>query len=82
MPAKTKKFLRFAGVVLQDDSLRVKLKPPDFTLTEVYEENRTIINALWRELEYYYRIRNCIVHGNGLGQKSRASPCRLVNPSA
>lgn len=72
-PVKTKRFLRFAGVALQDNPLRVVLPPPDFTPTTLYDENRTLISALWKELENYFRIRNCIAHDNSLVQKARGS---------
>jgi hypothetical protein len=72
-PAKTKVYLKLAGVVLQDDPPRIELRPPDFTPTEVYEEDRTVISALWKDLAYYYRVRNCIVHDNGLVEKARGA---------
>ncbi len=72
-PAKTKGYLKLAGVILQDDPPRVELRPPDFTPTEVYEENKTVISALWKDLDYYYRVRNCIVHDNGLVERARGA---------
>ncbi len=73
VPSKTKRFLRFAGVTLKDDSLTVVLQPSSFIPTEVYDENRAIISALWKELDYYYRVRNCIVHDNCVIRKARGS---------
>jgi hypothetical protein len=72
-PAKTRVYLKLAGVVLQDDPPRIELRPPNFTPTEVYEEDRTVISALWKDLAYYYRVRNCIVHNNGLVEKARGA---------
>jgi len=73
VPQRMKKLLNFAGVVLKDDPPRIELPPPDFKPTTVYDENRTVISTLWKELGYYYRIRNCIVHDNGLIEKARGS---------
>lgn len=73
VPQRMKKLLNFAGVVLKDDPPRIELPPPDFKPTTVYDENRTIISALWKELGYYYRVRNCIVHDNCLVEKARGS---------
>lgn len=72
-PAKTKGYLKLAGITLRDDPPRVELRPPDFTPIEVYEKNRTVISALWKDLDYYYRVRNCIVHDNGLVEKARGA---------
>ena len=76
VPARVKMLLDFAGVILRDDPpiLRVELPPPDFKPTPVYNENRIIISALWKELRYYYRVRNCIIHdNNNLVEKARGS---------
>lgn len=72
-PERTRGYLKHAGVALQDDAPRIELRPPDFKPTEIYEENRTVISELWNELEYYYRVRNCIVHDNGLVEKARGA---------
>lgn len=72
-PEKTRGYLKHAGVALQDDAPRIEFRPPDFKPTEVYEENRTVISELWNELEYYYRVRNCIIHDNGLVGKARGA---------
>lgn len=72
-PIKTKSYLNLAGVVLKDDPPRIELALPDFRPTAVYDENRTIISTIWNELRYYYRVRNCIVHDNGLVEKARGS---------
>ncbi len=71
VPARMRRFLRRAAVALQDDPPRIELRPPDFTPAEVFDENRTIISALWKELEYYFMIRNCIAHDSSLVQKAR-----------
>ena len=73
VPARIQKLLNFAGVRLKDDLPRIELPPPDFKPTTVYDENRTVISALWKELGYYYRVRNCIVHDNSLIEKARGS---------
>lgn len=72
-PAKTKSYLNLAGVVLKDDPPRIELPPPDFKPTTVYDENRTVISTIWKELRFYYRVRNCIVHDNGFIEKARGS---------
>lgn len=71
VPTKTKRYLRFAGVLLKDDPLKVVLPPPDFIPTEVPDESRIIIKVLWEEIENYFMVRNCIAHHNGLIQKAR-----------
>jgi len=73
VPQRIKKLLNFAGVVLKDEPPRIELTPPDFKPTTVYDENRIIISTLWKELGYYYRVRNCIVHDNCLIEKARGS---------
>jgi hypothetical protein len=75
VPTRMKRLLNFAGVVLQDDPpiLRVELPPPDFKPTPVYNGNRVIISTLWKELGYYYRVRNCIIHDNNLVEKAMGS---------
>ncbi|MBA7673310.1 hypothetical protein ES703_81505 [subsurface metagenome] len=70
---KTRRFLGYVGIALQDDPPKVELPPPDFKPTTVYDETRVVIRELWQELENYYRIRNCIVHHNGLVQKTRGA---------
>lgn len=72
-PAKTKSYLNLAGVLLKDDPPRIELSPPDFKPTAVYDENRTVISTIWKELGFYYRVRNCIVHDNGFIDKARGS---------
>ena len=72
-PAKTKSYLNLARVVLKDDPPIIELPPPDFKPTAVYDENRTIISTIWKELRFYYRVRNCIVHDNGFIEKARGS---------
>jgi len=72
-PIKTKSYLNLAGVVLKDDPRRIELPPPDFKPTAVYDGNRTVISTIWNEFRYYYRVRNCIVHDNGLVERARGS---------
>lgn len=71
MSIKIKRFLNFAGVILKNDSPRIELSPPDFVPTEVFDENRIIVKTLWKELENYFMVRNCIVHDNGLINQAR-----------
>ena len=66
VPQRMKILLKFAGIKLKSDPPRIELPPPDFKPTKVYDENRTVIGVLWNDLEYYYRLRNCVVHNNGL----------------
>jgi len=73
VPKRMHKLLNFAGVVLQDDPLRIELPPPDFKPTPVYDDNRIVISTLWQDLRYYYRLRNCIVHNNGLVHRAKGS---------
>jgi len=71
VPERIRKLLNFAGVTLKDNPPRIELPPPDFKPTPVYDENRIVMSAIWKELGYYYRVRNCIVHNNGLIKKAR-----------
>ncbi len=73
VPQRMKKLLNFAGVTPKDDPPRIELPPPDFKPTTVYDKDRTVISTLWRELGYYFRVRNCIVHDNGLIEKAKGS---------
>ena len=73
VPVRFHKLLNFAGVVLQDDPPRIELSPPDFKPQAVYPEDRFVISATWKELVFYYRVRNCIVHNNYQIEKARGS---------
>ena len=73
---KIKSYLNLAGITLQDDPPRIELPPPDFKPTEVLDESRIIIKALWEALGHYFMVRNCIVHNNGLVNEAR-SPERV-----
>lgn len=73
VPARMQKLLNFAGVVLKDVPPRIELLPPDFNPTTVYDDNRIVTSTLWKDLRYYYRLRNCIVHNNGLVHRARGS---------
>ncbi len=68
---KIKRYLKLAGVILIDDPPRIELLPPDFKPTEVVDETRVIIKALWEALGNYFMVRNCVVHNNGLINKAR-----------
>jgi len=73
VPARMQKLLNFAGVALRDDPPRIELPPPDFKPTTMFDDSRIVINTLWEDLRYCYRLRNCIVHNNGLVHKARGS---------
>lgn len=73
VPQRMKKLLNFAGVNLKDDPPRIELPPPEFKPTTVYDDKRIVTSTLWRDLRYYYRLRNCIVHNNGLVHRARGS---------
>ena len=81
MLIKIKRYLKLAGVILIDDTPRIELLPPDFKPTEVVDESRVIIKALWEALGHYFMVRNCIVHNNGLINEAR-SPERIKQYAA
>ena len=39
--------------------------------TGITGEKMLTVNELWRELEYYFQVRNCLVHQYGIIQKLR-----------
>jgi len=73
VPVRMQQLLNLVGVPLKDDSPRTELPPPDFKPVEVYNENRIVVSTLWEDLQFSYRLRNCIVHNNGLVNKARGS---------
>lgn len=73
VPVRMQQLLNLAGVSLKDDPPRIELPPPDFKPVEVYDRNRILVSTLWEDLKYYYRLRNCIVHNNGLVHKAKGS---------
>ena len=73
VPVRMQQLLNLAGVSLKDDPPRIELPSPDFKPVEVYDRNRILVSTLWEDLKYYYRLRNCIVHNNGLVHKAKGS---------
>lgn len=73
IPTKAKRYLRLAGVTLKDDPPTIILPPPDFVPTEVQDESRIVVSVLWKAIENYFMIRNCLVHHNGLINSARNS---------
>lgn len=73
VPVRMQQLLNLAGVSLKDDPPRIELSSPDFKPVEVYDKNRIVVSTLWEDLKYYYRLRNCIVHNNGLVHKAKGS---------
>jgi len=73
VPERMRILLNFAGVKLRSDPPTIELRPPDFKPTKVYPENRTIISKLYKDLLYYFRVRNCLAHNNGLVLEARGS---------
>lgn len=74
VPIKTKRFLVFAGINLQED-------PPgsiQYLLFAGTSGKPMTIKELWCEIENYFLVRNCITHHNGLIQKMR-NPERLIS---
>ncbi len=73
VPVRMQQLLNLAGVPLKDDPPRIELSSPNFKPVEVYDRNRIGVSTLWEDLKYCYRLRNCIVHNNGLVHKARGS---------
>jgi len=73
VPKRMKILLNFAGIKLKSDPPKIELPPPDFKPTKVYDKDRTVISILWQDLQYYYRLRNYLVHNNGLIYNARGS---------
>lgn len=71
VPVRIQQLLNLAGVPFKDDPPKIERHYPDFKPVEVYNENRIIVSTLWEDLQYCYRLRNCIVHNNGLVNKAR-----------
>lgn len=71
---KAKRFLNLAGITMLDD--------PSGSLQwlsdDVSSGKGMTIRALWKELDTYFLIRNCIAHHNGLVQRMRY-PERITN---
>lgn len=72
MLMKVKSYLKLAGIILKDDSPRIELPPPNFVPTEVFDENRIVVKSLWKALDNYFMVRNCIVHDNGQINEARS----------
>ena len=73
VPVRMQQLLNLAGVPLKDDPPKIKRLYPDFKPVEVYDENRIVVSTLWEDLQFSYRLRNCIVHNNGLVNKAKGS---------
>lgn len=67
-PLKTKRFLRFGGIVLKDNA------PDSFEhwfSTIMPDQINLPVKELWQELENYFMVRNCLAHHAGLVKKLR-----------
>lgn len=65
---KIKMHLVFAGIELNDDPHGSSL----YSLsTGITGEKMLTVNELWQELDYYFQVRNCLVHQYGIIQKLR-----------
>jgi len=71
VPVRMQQLLNLAGVPLKDDPPKIERFYPDFKPVEIYDENRVVVTTLWEDLQFSYRLRNCIVHNNGLVNKAR-----------
>ncbi|MBI4285067.1 MAG: hypothetical protein HY670_04090 [Chloroflexi bacterium] len=71
--AKTRRYLRFAGVVLTDS-------PAPF-IPAAMPGSRMMAKVLWQEIENTFMIRNCITHHNGVIEETR-NPDRVKKYAA
>ncbi|MFC2021628.1 hypothetical protein ACFLTR_00210 [Chloroflexota bacterium] len=77
VPTRAKSYLWHGGILLTDDPPTIVLSPPNFVPTELPGQKRIIAKELWQEIESLFRVRNCVVHHNGLVQKLRY-PTKLI----
>ena len=73
MPVRMQQLLNLAGVPFNDDPPKIERSYPDFKPVEVYDKNRVLVSILWEDLQFSYRLRNCIIHNNGLVNKARGA---------
>jgi hypothetical protein len=67
LPVKVKSFFDLVGIKLKDD-------PPgtfQYLMATVNGKKLITVDELWREMENYYRIRNCLAHQNGFVNRIR-----------
>jgi hypothetical protein len=67
---KTKRFLVFAGIILKDEAPG---SLPSWLFINGPNNKRPTLKELLHNVEYYFLVRNCLVHQNGNINKLRKS---------